>query len=93
VSVTFDVDYKDKRNLTISSVIFGIGGGRLAFAITQDVQFELAGVALATVVGIILNLIFPPPQPGNDQGLRRTQAGGRFPGGGSPACMDSHFLV
>jgi uracil permease len=56
------VDYKDKRNLTISSVIFviGIGGGRLAFAITQDVQFELAGVALATVVGIILNLIFPP---------------------------------
>jgi uracil permease len=56
------VDYKDKRNLTISSVIFviGIGGGRLAFAITRDVQFELAGVALATVVGIILNLVFPP---------------------------------
>jgi uracil permease len=55
------VDYKDKRNLTISSVILviGIGGGRLAFAVTQNVQFELAGVALATVVGIILNLIFP----------------------------------
>jgi uracil permease len=55
------VDYKDKRNLTISSVIFviGIGGGKLAFNITQDVQFQLAGVALATVVGIILNLIFP----------------------------------
>jgi uracil permease len=55
------VDYKDKRNLTISSVIFviGIGGGRLAFNITKDVQFSLAGVALATVVGIILNLIFP----------------------------------
>jgi uracil permease len=55
------VDYKDKRNLTISSVIFviGIGGGRLAFAITKDVHFELAGVALATVVGIILNLVFP----------------------------------
>jgi uracil permease len=56
------VDYKDKRNLTISSVIFviGIGGGRLAFNITNDLRFELAGVALATVVGIILNLIFPP---------------------------------
>jgi uracil permease len=55
------VDYKDKRNLTISSVIFviGIGGGKLAFAITKDLQFELAGVALATVVGIILNLTFP----------------------------------
>jgi len=56
------VDYKDKRNLTISSVILviGIGGGRLAFAITGGLEFQLAGVAFATVVGIILNLIFPP---------------------------------
>jgi len=55
------VDYKDKRNLTISSVILviGIGGGRFAFNITNDLHFELAGVAFATVVGIILNLIFP----------------------------------
>jgi uracil permease len=55
------VDYKDKRNLTISSVIFviGIGGGKLVFDITRDVQFQLAGVALATLVGIVLNLIFP----------------------------------
>jgi uracil permease len=55
------VDYKDKRNLTISSVILviGIGGGKIAFAVTKDVTFELAGVALATVIGIILNLIFP----------------------------------
>ncbi|MCL1932137.1 MAG: NCS2 family nucleobase:cation symporter [Treponema sp.] len=61
------VDYKDKRNLTISSVIFviGIGGGRLAFNITQDLRFELAGVALATVVGIILNLVFPRKQGNN----------------------------
>jgi uracil permease len=55
------VEYNDKRNLTISSVIcvIGIGGGRLAFAITEGIQFQLAGVALATVVGIILNLLFP----------------------------------
>jgi uracil permease len=55
------VNYKDKRNLTISSVILviGIGGGNLAFNITDNVQFQLAGVALATVVGIVLNLIFP----------------------------------
>ena len=55
------VDYKDKRNLTISSVVFviGIGGGKLAFDITGNVTFQLSGVALATVVGIILNLIFP----------------------------------
>jgi uracil permease len=62
------VDYKDKRNLTISSVIFviGIGGGRLAFAITENVRFELAGVALATVVGIVLNLLFPAPKGKKD---------------------------
>ncbi|MCL2180724.1 MAG: NCS2 family nucleobase:cation symporter [Treponema sp.] len=55
------VDYKDKRNLIITSVILviGIGGGRLAFNITQDLQFELAGIALATLVGIILNLVIP----------------------------------
>jgi len=55
------VDYKDKRNLIITSVILviGIGGGRLAFNITQDLSFELAGIALATLVGIILNLVIP----------------------------------
>ncbi|GHU44877.1 uracil permease [Spirochaetia bacterium] len=55
------VDYKDKRNLTISSVIFvvGIGGGRLAFSITGDIMFQLSGVALATVTGILLNLVIP----------------------------------
>ena len=56
------VDYKDKRNLTISSVILvvGIGGGKLAFQITSELEFQLAGVALAAVVGIVLNLLFPP---------------------------------
>jgi len=55
------VDFKDKRNLTITSVILviGIGGGRLAFNVTHDLVFQLSGVALATVVGIVLNLIIP----------------------------------
>ena len=55
------VDYKDKRNLTISSVILviGIGVGRLAFAVTDTLEFQLAGIALATVVGIIINFVFP----------------------------------
>jgi len=55
------VDYKNKRNLTISSIILviGIGGGALAFNITKNIRFELAGVALATITGIILNLVFP----------------------------------
>jgi len=58
------VDFKDKRNLTINSVILviGIGGGELIFNITKDLQFKLSAVALATVVGIILNLAMPKTQ-------------------------------
>jgi len=66
--VEHGVDYKDNRNLAISSVILviGIGGGELVFSITQDLQFKLAGVALATVVGVILNLVFPRKQGQGD---------------------------
>lgn len=55
------VDYKDKRNLTISSVIMviGIGGGILQFNIGSDFKFLLGGVALSTLVGILLNLLIP----------------------------------
>ena len=55
------VNYEDKRNLTISSVILvlGIGGGLLQFKVGQDFTFSLGGVALATIVGIILNLVIP----------------------------------
>ncbi len=55
------VNYEDKRNLTVSSVILviGIGGGTLSFAMGQDLTFTLAGVALATLVGILLNLVLP----------------------------------
>ncbi len=55
------VDYQDKRNLTISSIILviGIGGGLLKFNVGPDLEFSLGSVALATLVGIILNLIIP----------------------------------
>lgn len=55
------VDYQNKRNLTISSVILviGIGGGVFQFTVGNGFTFSLGGVALATVVGIILNLIIP----------------------------------
>lgn len=55
------VDYQDKRNLTISSIILviGIGGGILQFKINPSLTFSLGSVALATIVGIILNLIIP----------------------------------
>jgi len=55
------VDYQNKRNLTISSVIMviGIGGGMLQFTIGNGFQFSLGGVAFATIVGILLNLVIP----------------------------------
>lgn len=55
------VDYSCKRNLTISSVILvvGIGGGKLMIPVGDSLSFELAGVALATLLGIILNLVLP----------------------------------
>jgi uracil permease len=59
------VDYQDKRNLTISSVILviGIGGGLISFPMGGGLTFSLGGVALATLVGILLNLILPATDP------------------------------
>ncbi|NLK08295.1 MAG: uracil permease [Firmicutes bacterium] len=50
------IDFGDKRNLIIASVILvlGIGGARLQLG-----AFALEGMALAAVVGILLNLVLP----------------------------------
>lgn len=52
-----NVDFKIKRNLIISSVILVIGIGGAAIHIGKS--FSLEGMALASIVGIILNLILP----------------------------------
>ena len=46
----------DKKNLLIASVILVIGIGGLVFKVGT---FELSSMALATVLGIVLNLILP----------------------------------
>lgn len=53
------IDFSEKRNLVISSVILvlGIGGSQLNIGTT-----ELSSMALATLVGIILNLVLPRPE-------------------------------
>lgn len=60
------VDFGMKRNLIISSVILviGIGGAFLEFS----GDFKIAGMALATMVGLILNMILP--------GREEAEAGG-----------------
>lgn len=55
------VDYSNKRNLAIASVVMttGIGSLALQFALGQNLMFAIEGVALAAVLGVILNLILP----------------------------------
>lgn len=58
--VESQIDFSDKRNLVIASVILvvGIGGAAL-----QIGPFRLQGMALATVVGVLLNLVLPKSAP------------------------------
>jgi len=51
------VDFGMKRNLIISSVILVIGIGGAFIQFSGD--FKIAGMALATIVGLILNAILP----------------------------------
>ncbi len=57
------IDYSQKRNLIISSVILvlGIGGAGISFGTLQ-----LHGMALAAVAGIILNLVLPEDAASED---------------------------
>lgn len=60
VFVEDKVDFSKKRNLIISSVIIilGIGGAAIRFNL-DGAPVEISGVALATIVGIFLNLVLP----------------------------------
>lgn len=51
------IDFGNQRNLVIASVILviGIGGATIKFSET----FEIEGMALAAIVGVLLNLILP----------------------------------
>ena len=50
------IDMNKTRNLIIASIILtiGIGGAVISFG-----KFSLAGIGLASIVGVILNLIIP----------------------------------
>ncbi|POH13352.1 uracil permease [Fructilactobacillus sanfranciscensis] len=56
VMVDDHLDMNKKRNLMIASVVLVIGVGN---AYLQLGNFQFTGVALATVIGIVLNLILP----------------------------------
>ncbi|OBR94923.1 uracil permease [Clostridium ragsdalei P11] len=54
------IDFSKNRNLILTSVIIviGIGGASINFSVGGS-PVQISGVALATIVGIILNLILP----------------------------------
>ncbi|NMM43955.1 uracil permease [Rhodospirillaceae bacterium KN72] len=51
------VDLSQKRNLVIASVILVIGVGGATIQVAENIQ--IAGMALAAIVGIVLNLALP----------------------------------
>jgi uracil permease len=51
------IDLGENRNLIISSIILVIGVGGAFIQVTE--QLQIAGMALATIVGILLNLVLP----------------------------------
>lgn len=56
ILIDHQVDLNQKRNLLISSVILIVGVGGLIFKIGS---FQFSGMALAAILGIIMNLVLP----------------------------------
>ena len=55
--VDHKIDFGNQRNLVIASIILviGIGGASIKFSDT----FEIEGMALAAIIGVLLNLVLP----------------------------------
>ncbi|OLS42037.1 solute carrier family 23 protein [Bacillus sp. MRMR6] len=66
------IDFGDKRNLVISSVILviGIGGAFIKFS----EELEIHGMALAAICGIVLHLLLPGKEPIKDSLFDETDA-------------------
>ncbi|MGP4059741.1 solute carrier family 23 protein [Halobacillus litoralis] len=60
------IDFGEKRNLIVASVILVIGVGGAYIQVTDRVQ--IAGMALAAIIGVILNLILPGKEKGRGNG-------------------------
>ncbi|RKJ39648.1 uracil permease, partial [Butyricicoccus sp. 1XD8-22] len=52
-----NIDFGNNRNMVIASVILVIGIGGAALRFTES--FAIEGMALAAIVGVILNLVLP----------------------------------
>ena len=52
-----NIDFGNNRNMVIASVILVIGIGGAALRFTES--FAIEGMALAAIVGVVLNLVLP----------------------------------
>jgi len=59
------IDYSHSRNLILSSVVLVVGIGMETGGFTIPLgNYTIPGMALATVLGIVLNLVLPPESEG-----------------------------
>lgn len=65
------VDFGNSRNLVIASVILVIGIGGAKFIVTEALSIE--GMALAAIIGVILNLILPGRKQAESTDLYQTK--------------------
>ncbi|MGM0902067.1 MAG: uracil-xanthine permease family protein [Bacillota bacterium] len=60
-----NIDFGNNRNLVISSVILVIGIGGAALKVTE--AFSIEGMALAAIIGVILNIVLPGREKVTDE--------------------------
>ena len=60
VLIKNQVDFEDSKNIVVASsmLVLGLGGATVSI-VTKDMTLLISGMSLASIVGIILNLILP----------------------------------
>ena len=69
--VEANVDFGNSRNLVIASVILVIGIGGAKFIVSESLSIE--GMALAAIIGVILNLVLPGRKEAETPDLNKTE--------------------
>ncbi|MDR7236217.1 solute carrier family 23 protein [Neobacillus drentensis] len=65
------IDFGNKRNLVISSVILVIGIGGAVIKVSESLQIQ--GMALAAICGVLLNIILPGKEPIDENMLEENE--------------------
>jgi uracil permease len=64
------IDFGNKRNLVISSVILVIGIGGAFIKVSES--FQIQGMAFAAIAGVLLHLILPGKEPVSEDMFEQT---------------------